>query len=298
MAIERIVTDEAVFLIADQLAASGEKVTNRAIWTAIGGGSMTTISQAFRRWKEQQEIQVSQPIERAPLPAALVDVLHQAAAQLWQAAQAETKVELEQLAHTAQARIAEAQAERDDSLAELQATAEELEAVKVELDTAKTELNSKAQSLDTAYIELNTQAVAITEANHRTDTAEAVKTELLARVDQLTKLLKDQQDHATANAQQLKQVQKEAENARVAEQSCQARLEAASREIDSLKAQVKEERHEAKQASEQAAELKGRLSVFDEAKQPAEPSVQAEATPAPTAKPARKTKTGKEKTEV
>jgi len=124
MAIERIVTDSAVFEIADQLTANGEKVTNRAIWTAIGGGSMTTISQSLRRWKEQQEIQVIQPIERTPLPAAIVDVLHTAAAQLWQAAQAETKAELEQLAQTAQARIAEAQGERDESLAELQATAD------------------------------------------------------------------------------------------------------------------------------------------------------------------------------
>ena len=137
MGIERIVTDAMVFEIADSLAANGEKVTNRAIWSAIGGGSMTTISQALRHWKEQQEIQVSQPIERAPLPASVLDVLHQAAAQLWETAQAETKAELEQLAQATNARIAEAHAERDDTLAELQATAEELEQVRAERDTAR-----------------------------------------------------------------------------------------------------------------------------------------------------------------
>jgi chromosome segregation ATPase len=200
MAIERIVTDETVFEIADQLTANGEKVTNRAVWSAIGGGSMTTISQALRRWKERQVLQVTQPIERTPLPASLVDVLHNAATQLWEAAQAETKSELEQLAQATNARIAEAQSERDDTLAELQTTAEELEQVKAERDAAHAEIDSKAQQLanraaelTTLQTELNAQALASTQATHRAETAEAARTELLARVEQLTSLLTGEQ---------------------------------------------------------------------------------------------------------
>jgi len=200
MAIERIVTDETVFEIADQLTANGEKVTNRAVWSAIGGGSMTTISQALRRWKERQVLQVTQPIERTPLPATLVDVLQNAAAQLWEAAQAETKSELEQLAQATNARIAEAQSERDDTLAELQTTAEELEQVKAERDAAQAEIDSKAQQLAnrtaelaTLQTELNAQALASTQATHRAETAEAARTELLARVEQLTSLLTGEQ---------------------------------------------------------------------------------------------------------
>ncbi len=200
MAIERIVTDETVFEIADQLTANGEKVTNRAVWSAIGGGSMTTISQALRRWKERQVLQVTQPIERTPLPASLVDVLHNAATQLWDAALAETKSELEQLAHATNARIAEAQSERDDTLAELQTTAEELEQVKAERDAAHAESDSKAQQLatraaelTTLQTELNTQTLASTQATHRAETAEAARTELLARVEQLTSLLTGEQ---------------------------------------------------------------------------------------------------------
>ena len=200
MAIERIVTDETVFEIADQLTANGEKVTNRAVWSAIGGGSMTTISQALRRWKERQVLQITQPIERTPLPASLVDVLHNAATQLWEAALAETKSELEQLAQATNARIAEAQSERDDTLAELQTTAEELEQVKAERDAAQAESDSKAQQLAnrtaelaTLQTELNAQALASTQATHRAETAEAARTELLARVEQLTSLLTGEQ---------------------------------------------------------------------------------------------------------
>ena len=147
MGIERVVTDSMVFEVADQLTATGEKATNRAIWSAIGGGSMTTISQALRRWKDSQVLQVAQPIERAPLPATIIDVLHGAAAQLWDAALNETKSELDQLAQATNVRVAEAQNERDDTLAELQTTAEELEQVKAERDGALAEIDSKAQQL-------------------------------------------------------------------------------------------------------------------------------------------------------
>jgi hypothetical protein len=200
MGIERVVTDTMVFEVADRLTAAGEKVTNRAVWSAIGGGSMTTISQALRRWKERQDLQVSQPIARAPLPAAVVDVLHHAAAQLWDAALSETKAELDQLAQATNARVAEAQSERDDTLTELQATAEELEQVKTERDVALAVIDNKTHQLTAATSEisrlqtdLNAQTQATTEANHRAETAEAARSELHARVEQLTQLLTDEQ---------------------------------------------------------------------------------------------------------
>jgi DNA repair exonuclease SbcCD ATPase subunit len=200
MGIERVVTDTMVFEVADRLTAAGERVTNRAIWSAIGGGSMTTISQALRRWKDSQVLQVAQPIERAPLPATIIDVLHGAAAQLWDAALNETKSELDQLAQATNVRVAEAQSERDDALAELQTTAEELEQIKVERDGALAEIDSRDQKLAANTTEitrlqavLNAQAVATTGATHRAETAEAARAELQARVEQITHLLTDEQ---------------------------------------------------------------------------------------------------------
>lgn len=180
---EKLVSDEMVFEIAEQLTAKGEKVTNRAVWSAIGGGSMTTISNALRRWRENQELQVNQSIERTPLPAAMVEVLHHAAAQLWDAAQTETKAELEQLAQATNARIAEAHSERDEALSELQATAEELDQTKAELG-----------ALQVVTDELRAQTVLVTEAIHRAETAEAVNVELNARVEQLSGFLVNEQN--------------------------------------------------------------------------------------------------------
>jgi DNA repair exonuclease SbcCD ATPase subunit len=200
MGIERVVTDTMVFEVADRLTAAGERVTNRAIWSAIGGGSMTTISQALRRWKDSQVLQVAQPIERAPLPATIIDVLHEAAAQLWGAALNETKSELDQLAQATNARVAEVQNERDDTLAELQTTAEELEQVKAERDGALAEIASRDHNmaanvteLARLQTELNAQALATSDAAHHAEIAEAARAELQARVEQITSLLADEQ---------------------------------------------------------------------------------------------------------
>lgn len=285
MGIEKIVTDETVFEIADDLTAKGEKVTNRAVWSAIGGGSMTTINQALRRWKEHQVLQVAQPIERTPLPASLVDVLHNAAAQLWDAALAETKSELEQLAQATNARISEAQSERDDTLAELQTTAEELEQVKVERDTALEEINSKVEQLtaSTAEItklqtELKAQILATTQATHRAETAEAAKIELLARVEQITSLLTGEQ---TARQQEQK-ARHQAESDATALQSMlskqTAELEASDRRAADIEtraatqalataneiAELKAERHELQTM------LKALMDKINLAKEPSE----------------------------
>lgn len=260
MGIERVVTDDMIFDVADRLAASGEKVTNRAIWSAIGGGSMTTISQALRRWKESQVLQVAQPVERAPLPASIIDVLHGAAAQLWDAALSETKSELDQLAQATNARVAEAQGERDDTLAELQTTAEELEQVKTERDSALAEADDKAQQLATdateiarLQAELNAQTLATANATHRAETAEAAKAELQARVEQLTSLLTGEQaarHQAETDANALRAViskqtaELEASERRIAdiEASAAAHALATANEITAIRADRQEMR--------------------------------------------------------
>lgn len=260
MGIERVVTDDMIFDVADRLAANGEKVTNRAIWSAIGGGSMTTISQALRRWKESQVLQVAQPVERAPLPAAIIDVLHGAAAQLWDAALAETKSELDQLALATNARVAEAQGERDDTLAELQTTAEELEQVKAERDSALADADDKAQQLAASateiarlQAELNAQTLATANATHRAETAEAAKAELQARVEQLTSLLTGEQaarHQAETETNALRAVvskqtaELEASERRIAdiEASAAAHAQATANEITAIRADRQEMR--------------------------------------------------------
>jgi chromosome segregation ATPase len=119
---------------------------------------------------------------------------------LWDAALNETKSELDQLAQATNARVSEAQNERDDTLAELQTTAEELEQVKAERDGALAEIAGRDHKLAANTTELarlqaglNAQILATSEAAHRAETAEAARAELQARVEQITSLLADEQ---------------------------------------------------------------------------------------------------------
>ena len=133
--LEKIVTDELVFGVAERLTAAGAKVSNRSIWSEIGGGSMTTIAAALRRWRERQALKAEEPAQRMPLPEPVGEAMRDAVDRLWMAAQLETQKEIERLTQAMNERLAEVTAERDEALAELQATVEELQTAKARGDT-------------------------------------------------------------------------------------------------------------------------------------------------------------------
>ena len=143
--LEKIVTDELVSGIADRLAAEGRKVTNRLVWDHIGGGSMTTIAGALRRWRERQQIAAETPASRTPLPETVAEAMHAAVDQLWKAAQEETQKEIDRLSEAANARVSDAVAERDGALAELQATVEELQSLQSRAAGLETDLQAARQ---------------------------------------------------------------------------------------------------------------------------------------------------------
>lgn len=132
-----------------------------------------------------------------------------------------------------------------------------------------------AIALELANSKLQTEREAL-EAARREN--EEIRQEAVNLADQLTTELETLRAEVKRQAEQLKQSQKEAENARVAEQACQARLESATREIAALKTQNDKERETARSAIEAAAELRGRLSVFEEvaAKTPPKPKAKSE----------------------
>ena len=152
--LDKIVTDELVFSIADRLTAEGRKVTNRVLWDHIGGGSMTTIAGALRRWRERQQIRSELPAERMALPESVGLALRGAVEQLWAAAQGETQREIDRLTEVSNARVAEAVAERDSALAELQATVEELQAAQVRLGELQGELQDARREGEEVHAEL------------------------------------------------------------------------------------------------------------------------------------------------
>lgn len=127
--VEKIVKDDVVFKIANRLMEQGKKVSNRAVWAEVGGGSMTTIAAALRRWREHQKLQTEKFIEHTPLPPLLIDAMHSTVDLLWRTAQDEVQKEMYRLIQSMNYCVAEAIIERDDALSELQHVSEELQAM-------------------------------------------------------------------------------------------------------------------------------------------------------------------------
>ncbi len=292
----KLVTDELVAQVAEKLTAAGERVSNRAVWSAIGGGSMTTISASLRRWRERQELQPAQQIERAPLPDDVRGALENAGDLLWAAAQRETQGEIDDLTAAMNERINKAQGERDVALGELQAALEELEAAKVniaEQAAAAAAAVADAERLTAEVAQLKQDVAAQTEIAHtasaalaeskrhadhlsgliaqeRTERVEAISRAATAeqQVAALTAQEAAQSTRADELAERLQRVEKRAEALDQRVQAAEGEAKEAIRDAgaqrtaaEAARAEAAEARHEAKEAQEAA---RAALAAADE----------------------------------
>ena len=194
--LEKIFTDELVFGIADRLVGEGRKGSNRLVWDHIGGGSMTTIAGALRRWRERQQIKAEAPAIRTPLPETVAEAMRAAVEQLWKAAQEETQKEIDRLSEAANARVSDAVAERDGALAELQATVEELQSLQGRTAGLEAELQAARQEGEGLRSEL-------AGATERAGQAAARAVEIERRADDLHAELGRVHDDAKAERERL-----------------------------------------------------------------------------------------------
>lgn len=104
-----------MFGIVDQLKAEGRKDSNRMVWDQVVRGSMTTIAEALRRWRERQQLKTDPPVARTPLPKAVVSAMRNAVEWLWGAAWEETQKEIDRLTEGMNTRVVEAVAERNSA---------------------------------------------------------------------------------------------------------------------------------------------------------------------------------------
>lgn len=199
----KIVTDELVAQIAERLTAAGEKVTNRAIWSAIGGGSMTTISGALRRWRERQELQPEQRTERPAAPDEVrekaLQMAEQMAEEIWLTSQGVTQQEIDDLSNTMNERISKANSERDVALGELQAALEELEGAKASIVEQTEAVAAAVANADRLTAELVDVKVRLAGQTDAARTAQAALNEAHERTNHLTSLLdKERLERTTA----------------------------------------------------------------------------------------------------
>lgn len=281
-------TKEQVWLAADTIASEGGNPTLAAVREHLGGGSYTDISAAMQQWRASR--QSSSAPMREPAPATITERMGEFSSEIWAVAleMANTRLQSEREG------LEVARKEAEDTRQEAADLADQLAA---DLDRANSEIVRLNQALSTSTGEQNRLQSIIRQctdesnaATHRADIAEAARAELQERIEQLTGFLERAQNeaaHATkdvtelkiklevasshaadmearANAigQKMEKSRQETENARIAEQAGQARLESAAREIEVLRADKAETEERYRKAIEQAAMLQGQLNAL------------------------------------
>lgn len=303
MAREASITQEQVNAAADAIRAAGENPTAKAVRDRLGSGSMATVLRLWQNWKAQQFRPAEQPLALPPvLQRALIDCIGQeiAAARVGleadlvtiQAAQAdlitenerqastiELQAEAIQVAQEAQASqagrmgqlemdlakaISEVQQERRiaelarTELAKIQLKLEAMPKLEAEIVALRTELATEHLARTAAEKTAAVVSARLDASDRRAGEIEAQRKLGEARIAELVKsgetaaadAKKSAQDLATANG---------------ATKTLEAKLDAATRELEAAKAAISAAQNAAKKAGEEAAELRGQLKAAQDA---------------------------------
>ncbi|WP_045455743.1 DNA-binding protein, partial [Psychrobacter sp. JCM 18903] len=78
------ITTQQIHAIADQLHEQGIKPTLAEVRKALGGGSFTTISEAMKSWR--QDNQQEEQLRQVELPSGIAERLQTLGADMWQTA--------------------------------------------------------------------------------------------------------------------------------------------------------------------------------------------------------------------
>jgi len=209
---------------------------------------MNAASAVMREWRRQQTVKAA-PVA-VTIPETIAQANSAALAALWSQAQALANESL----RSAQASW---EAERGELDAMRQELAEAYETQAAEIEQLNARLVLQAEALERERAGAQAAQARAAEAE-RSAAVLAVQLDAANAAIAQTEARLEQADNHTQQARQAEQT------ARIAEQACQARLESAARELDSLRRELAEARATAKQAGEDAAELRGRLAALSE----------------------------------
>ena len=232
------ITIQQIHATADQLQEQGIKPTLAEVRKALGGGSFTTISEAMKSWR--QDNQEEEQLRQIELPSGIAERLQALGADMWQTAidiandrlvkerealegikakaqeavktleseQANLLLELDEVTATAEAAAitaAQVTAERDTRTQTLSDTQHQLELERAKTDAAQGQLVDLRSSFDQQAKELsaNTSKVATLEAIANSDKAEIARlqTELTTTKDELKAITTERNEIATDTAE-------------------------------------------------------------------------------------------------
>jgi len=283
------VTFEQVAAVADAMIGEGQQPTIVAVRDRIGTGSPNTIHKHLTAWR------AARPQATAAAPELPVSLTTAIAAEIEKAA-ANARAEVESKLVRAQAEAAELanagealETERDELLenvveltterdtlagkaeqqaADIKAQAERIEreqqaaeAARVDLAKAQLKIEASAERLGEQAAEIERLRVALDSESKARITSEQQAAVLSAKLESMTDRATKAEARTEIAEKQSQQNAQELNSARNQVQAQQIALDAAAREIEDVRRQIKDVRAEAKKSGEEAAELRGKLTV-------------------------------------
>ena len=212
------ITREQILETASRLQAQGIKPTQTNVREALGGGSFTTIAEALREWRADQD-QTAQ-LQAVVIPADITDRTQVLIAQVWETAQTLANDRLVKEREALEHKEALINAEIDESNKIIETLENEQAELTAQLDTLTNDnslLNGKNNELENLNNSLKTQ---LTAEKDRADQATAQNNQLQAKLDdQNAKIERLTADLATATANATQATKNAQEHAQRADQA-------------------------------------------------------------------------------
>ena len=186
------ITREQILETASRLQAQGIKPTQTNVREALGGGSFTTIAEALREWRADQD-QTAQ-LQQVVIPSDITDRTQVLIAQVWETAQTLANDRLVKEREALEHKEALINAEIDEANKVIETLENEQAELTAQLDTLTNDnslLNGKNNELESFNNSLNTQ---LTTEKARSHQLQGRLDEQIAKIEHLTS------DLATATA--------------------------------------------------------------------------------------------------
>ena len=247
------ITTEQIHATADQLQEQGIKPTLAEVRKALGGGSFTTISEAMKSWR--QDNQQEEQLRQVELPSGITERLQTLGADMWQTAIDIANDRLVKEREALESIKAKAQAETDEAQEAVKTLEGEQADLLEQLDevTATAEATAITAAQVTAERDVLTQTLSDTQhqlelERAKTDSAQGQLSDLRNSFDQQAKEL-------STNISRVATLEATAESDKAEVARLSAELEAAKTELKA----VTTERNEIATAT---AEVKGELKAI------------------------------------
>ncbi|MGP4965391.1 DNA-binding protein [Psychrobacter celer] len=245
-------TIQQVHNTADQLQEKGIKPTLAEVRKALGGGSFTTISEAMKSWRQdnQEETQLRQ----VELPSGITERLQTLGADMWQTAIDIANDRLVKEREALESIKAKAQAETDEAQEAVKTLEGEQAELLVQLDEVTTTAETKAKAAEQATAERDTFKQTLDDTQHQLELERAKTVAAQAQLGDLRSSFDQQAKELSTNISKVATLEANAAGDKAEVARLSAELEAAKTELKA----VTIERNEIANAT---AEVKGELKA-------------------------------------